>query len=1229
LFGPDIEAALRRETGGIRSAVTDMVGPFKDIGGKALADFLHLLLSLGDQAVRILINIVHGVDPVVSGFSDIATGGDTVVTTLDLVVTVLDAVARALGYISGVLVPVGQAIGSLEHHFAALPGPIQQFILAALLVRRLQGPMNGLATTVGGRVTGAYRSLSQQMAVQRSLAATAGVSLTRYGAAMAVLQARSVTIGAMGAAFRSASASGTRFTGTLRGVAAAAGSGLRSAATGIVGAFGGPWGLAITGATLGLGLLASHQQKAAAAAAEHRQQISNLSQALRESNGMVDENVRAIATENLMAKKVKTTLDGQQRLVDVAKAAKVPMGDLVDAYTDQGNSLEKLKTQLDAVAKAHVKEIVDPESGLTGKGLDKEGQAAADLSKALGGLGDDYKKAASDAKTFKDGVGNTGKATTAYDKLKASVKALGDATGDADTRTRALRDALDLLSGGSISLQAAQARVHEAITNANEAMAAGVVHADGWGKQLLKDSGALDTTTKNGQALFSTLDSIAESSSQAAIAAFDFAKSQGKDVPEAVAAARKEMQDARDSAIKLAGGYGLTKDQAAGVADAMGLIPGQVSILLTTKGVDTALAELLGVQAEFQRFPKEKTVKVEALGEDAKKDLEEIGYKIELIPGTREYKITAPTAGARKELDLLINKLAATNGKTLPIKAPSAAARKELSAIQTQVAGMHGKTLTMKAPTAEAQAQLQALGFSIKQNAKDKTVTISLPTGGPIAAAAAIQAAISNIHGHDVGIGVYIRATSSDTDRNGVPDMIQNPQARGSVLDFYASGGMRSGARRENHVAQIAPAGAWRVWAEPETDGEGYVPFAASKRPRSRAITEEIVRRLGGDPAGIEWNAAGSVTDWRYDPNTGTLYSASDAGQAGHKTRKVKVKGKEDKEVDYFDLGAVESKLKANSRANAEWARNLTTVAERAGSDVAAALQSMGEDGVALTAKMAHGTTKYLNEMAASLRGLSATAKATLTDYTRQINKASNTNTSFATNLAKLAAAGFGDLAAQLSAQGDEAAQQLAAEAVKDKGKASTANAQAKRANAQLTPDQISELVSIIAAVKTSKTGLHDVADATGLGEDEIVIVAGKATPTIRDTLGSRATKFLADLGRAQKGLSYADGGIREGVYATQGGMVRFAEPQTSGEAYIPLAAQKRRAATAVLHDVAGRFGIGLTDAGPSHMVIIRQDGDTHVTVNPVRTNATATDIAAQVGRQVRRARRGGVSARD
>ncbi len=89
-------------------------------------------------------------------------------------------------------------------------------------------------------------------------------------------------------------------------------------------------------------------------------------------------------------------------------------------------------------------------------------------------------------------------------------------------------------------------------------------------------------------------------------------------------------------------------------------------------------------------------------------------------------------------------------------------------------------------------------------------------------------------------------------------------EADGSILDFYADGGTR-----ESHVAQIAPAGAWRVWAEPETGGEAYIPFAPSKRSRSRQIALEAVNRLGGVAAfadGGTSSRGGSTVTERYMP---------------------------------------------------------------------------------------------------------------------------------------------------------------------------------------------------------------------------------------------------------------------------------------------------------------------------------------------------------------------------
>ena len=67
--------------------------------------------------------------------------------------------------------------------------------------------------------------------------------------------------------------------------------------------------------------------------------------------------------------------------------------------------------------------------------------------------------------------------------------------------------------------------------------------------------------------------------------------------------------------------------------------------------------------------------------------------------------------------------------------------------------------------------------------------------------------------------------------------------ADGSVKEYYSRGGIRW--PREHHVAQIVPADTIRVWAEPETGGEAYIPLSPAKRGRSTAILDEVASRFG------------------------------------------------------------------------------------------------------------------------------------------------------------------------------------------------------------------------------------------------------------------------------------------------------------------------------------------------------------------------------------------------
>ncbi|MEW2046637.1 phage tail tape measure protein [Streptomyces sp. NPDC005476] len=512
---------------------------------------------------------------------------------------------------------------------------------------------------------------------------------------------------------------------------------------------------------------------------------------------------------------------------------------------------------------------------------------------------------------------------------------------------------------------------------------------------------------------------------------------------------------------------------------------------------------------------------------------------------------------------------------------------------------------------AAVETQLDGIGASVGRIPGTKTITVTVNK----------PAAIT------IPFFAKPQPTSWDKDGNGVPDSIQAPkkQANGGLIDFYADGGVRS--RREEHTAQIAPAGAWRVWAEPETQGEAYIPLAGAKRARSKRILEEVASRFGGE---VAYHADGGLSGFTYQPRP--LYSLSGIANDS-----------QDKKGN-FSLALFAKKLHSSVATAKRWRRDLDTVARRAGQDVADALAEMGEEGVSLTRKMATGSSRYVRSMAKDLRELAAASKASLGEYTGQLRQAVKDQTGFEKNLAKLAAGGFGDLAKRLAEQGDQDAAELAAQAVKDKKKAKAANDAARSADKTVPSDDLPDLVAIIGAIKSKTTGLHAVADATGLDEDHIIEIANLGLSRLKSALGSKGAKFFSDLSRANKGLSYANGGIlTPGLYATSGGLIKFAEPSTGGEAFIPLGAAKRSSALTVLHDVATRFGMRLAsgvappamrlvDARPApvQVVVVRDErpaalvGSMPVTVNGGADAKAADRVGTEIMRRLRNAQRGG-----
>lgn len=129
---------------------------------------------------------------------------------------------------------------------------------------------------------------------------------------------------------------------------------------------------------------------------------------------------------------------------------------------------------------------------------------------------------------------------------------------------------------------------------------------------------------------------------------------------------------------------------------------------------------------------------------------------------------------------------------------------------------------------------------------RSKSVRVTASTSGE-GAVSALQRRINSVRGKTVTVRVN---TVGSVPRAFADGGIVN----GKGVQMFANGGFWLGRQldqrirhlAENHVAQIAPAGAYRVWAEPETGGEAYIPLARTKRSRSEDILSQVASHFGG-----------------------------------------------------------------------------------------------------------------------------------------------------------------------------------------------------------------------------------------------------------------------------------------------------------------------------------------------------------------------------------------------
>ncbi|MDX3087195.1 phage tail tape measure protein [Streptomyces sp. ME02-6978a] len=346
---------------------------------------------------------------------------------------------------------------------------------------------------------------------------------------------------------------------------------------------------------------------------------------------------------------------------------------------------------------------------------------------------------------------------------------------------------------------------------------------------------------------------------------------------------------------------------------------------------------------------------------------------------------------------------------TTKVDAKTASAITDLQKVQDKVASTKGKKLVMDAPTDKARAELEALGFKIK-NTKGKKVEITVPTGSQRAAVDALAAAIRRLSGKTIRI-LTIR------EERAIKSTVRRPSSGEGGVSKYARGGIRFFAGgAENHLAEIARAGEWRVWAEDETGGEAYIPLAPSKRARSRKIAAETVKRLGGN---VNWFASGG--GFTYTP-TGmpVLGGTTDAKQRYDQ----EIQDLKDAWKD-FNAAVKEQKKATSALSSAE--KNLAKV--RRGHHTAAQLRAAQEkvDDAKKDKKSADAKVKKeradLNAADKELglkKGAKTPTSFNLTAYVTQLDESVAATEKWRKNLAKIGKRGGAEVQALLQEMGED-----------------------------------------------------------------------------------------------------------------------------------------------------------------------------------------------------------------
>lgn len=703
--------------------------------------------------------------------------------------------------------------------------------------------LNGQFTTTNSRVSAFQAAVRQTTPYVQRLGSTAGSTAGQMRGLYGQFRASTVQVGPLVAAMQTARH--------------ALGSTLVTAGRGILGVLGGGWGAAFMGAALAIGIFAQKQHEAKAAA-------DTLAQSLDQVSGAITGVTKATITANI----VKHTAGMLSAVGGQAKTASETLTKMGLKIEDVGRIVaeggepydELIRLMEDGVAATIIAEeawrkdgdAIEDTSGKLKRFLEltntKPGDLAPkDMSGTLAFLQEQRRLIAGGQNEIFLKNDSMDPARKRVEGFNDAMRKFNDETGTAASRVSALRAALDKLAGKTLDLEDANLAVNESMDQLGWKMESvteeingelvtnikrvGGAFYDAQGNVrdftgvINSATGEINTHSAAGRDLYKGLKTHTENILATTVAM----KDQKKPAQEIIDYVRGQRQAFIDMGV----GAGLSAEVVAAAYDhMMNANPKTLETVITATGIEEAETKLRDYKGTLEEIDAYKAVASIAADDVV------LGVKL------------ADAYGSLGEWDKAVGEATADLDPT-----EADAVRERLNADLIELA-LSNPTVAAHMDPELFNRERDRLVLKIQELHKmEPSPKVTAETAIASARIAAIDAQLKALKDRQITVNTVYTSTDLRRDEAMANRMRPQEGANGGIVDMlgralhgfglqpvkaFANGGI------ERHIAQISKRGGpIRIWGEPETHGEAYIPLALSKRPRSVAILSKVAKEFG------------------------------------------------------------------------------------------------------------------------------------------------------------------------------------------------------------------------------------------------------------------------------------------------------------------------------------------------------------------------------------------------